>query len=71
MNDVECLERTWNKSKLDISDMIVEVQAGDGPIGQEFFKACATWVWALLKHQHDPQLPNAAGMCVCVCAASL
>ena len=27
MNDVECLERTWNKSKLDISDMIVEVQA--------------------------------------------
>ena len=25
MNDVECLERTWNKSKLDISDMIVEV----------------------------------------------
>ena len=27
VNDVECLERTWNKSKLDISDMIVEVQA--------------------------------------------
>ena len=49
----------------------IQRQAGDGPIGQEFFKACATWVWALLKHQHDPQLPNAAGMCVCVCAASL
>ncbi len=45
----------------------IQRQAGDGPIGQEFFKACATWVWALLKHQHDPQLPNAAGMCVCVC----
>jgi hypothetical protein len=27
VKDVACLERTWNKSKLDLSDMIVEVQA--------------------------------------------
>ena len=39
----------------------IQRMAGDGPIGQEFFKACAAWAWALLKHQHDPQLPNPAG----------
>ena len=39
----------------------IQRMAGDGLIGQEFFKACAAWAWALLKHQHDPQLPDPAG----------
>ena len=30
---------------------------GDGIIGQAFFKACAAWVWALLKKEHDPEFP--------------
>jgi len=29
----------------------------DGVIGQAFFKACAAWAWALLKKEHDPELP--------------
>ena len=32
--------------------------AGDGRVGQAFFKACAAWAWALLKKEHDPTFPK-------------
>jgi hypothetical protein len=32
--------------------------AGDGRVGQAFFKACAAWAWALLKKEHDPTFPD-------------
>ena len=35
----------------------IQRMAGDGVIGQAFFKACAAWAWALLKQEHDPDLP--------------
>ena len=55
--------RSFEVGVLLVPEQFAKIQrmAGDGPIGQEFFKACAAWAWALLKHQHDPQLPNAAG----------
>ena len=36
----------------------IQGAAGDGRVGQAFFKACAAWAWALLKKEHDPSFPD-------------
>ena len=36
----------------------IQGAAGDGRVGQAFFKACAAWAWALLKKEHDPKFPD-------------